>query len=774
MRRTLVSLFALAAATLLGAGWYAYDRGFTRKWRNYVAGEFRQRGIELWLSRLTLDPFRGIIAKNVQVYDARDRRHTMAVIDEMRLVINWANLVQGKPFLDALDLTDASLSLPIDPENPRGPKVDINGLSGRLFLPPQQIYLSRLEADLYGLHVKASGRVINPQKFQRPHPDDPTQPPALARFAASLIAELRALKYSGPPPEIEVRFSGDLAQPDQLFAELTLWAEHVAYKGINLETLYVAADYRDGRVEVKQLSAHDRTGELRLSGDYDVTAQSAALVVHSTLDPTPVARVFAPSTAFQDLAFRSAPTLDLTVRATFGGTPDFQLLGHVGAAAFAYKAVDFEGLAADFSWDGQRWSARDVRIVHHTGEITGDILQVPGDVRTRIESTINPKIIRPLLTGAAAEWFSQFDFADPARIEAEARGARFDAGALTGHAALQLGRASYRGVAAQSASARFSYADRKLVIDPFQVARVEGAGSGALTFDFARDELRVDKVRASLHPTEAMVWVNPNFVQDVAPYRFGKRPPNVTIDGLVHTKGGGSTKLSVDVDAPGGMDYTFLKHDLHTPQIAAKLAFTSTGMKIDDLSASLFGGRLHGDAEISLVRETPGHTVGIRLDNVDFQSLTKLYFGYDNAKGRLNGSYRFTGKVADSRAMQGTGNLAVTEGDIFAIPFLGPLSGVLNSIVTGMGSDVARKATATFTIGNGVIKTDDLVVEASSFSMFGNGDLDFADDQMDFNVRINARGLPGVLLFPVSKLFEYVADDKLSKPKWRPKALPRL
>ena len=774
MRRILVSLFALVAVALLASGWYAYDRGFTRKWRNYVAGEFRRRGIELWLSRLTLDPFRGIIAKNVQVYDAKDRRRTIAVIDEMRLVINWANLAQGKTFLDALDLTDASLSLPVDPANPRGPKVDINGLSGRLFLPPQQVYLSRLEADLYGLHLTASGRLINPQKFHREPPDDPTKAPQFAKIAAQVIAELRAVTYSGPPPQIDLRFSGDLADPDRLFAEVTLWAEHVAYKEVRLETLYVSADFRDGRIEVKQLAASDKSGAMRISGDYDVASKSVALIARSTLDLAPVARAFAPTPALNELAFRGAPTLDLTARAAFGGAPDFQLLGHINAPRFTYKSVDFEGGSADFSWDGQRWSARDVRIAHHTGEITGDILQVPGDTHTRLKSTINPKVIRPLLSGAAAEWFSQFDFADPAKIEAEAQGVRLDAESLTGHVALELGRASYRGVAAESASAELNFANRKLVIDPLLVTRSEGRGSGALTFDFARDEVRIDKVRTSLHPAEIVVWVNPEFLKDIAPYRFGKRPPNLAIDGVVHTKGGNSTKLSIDVDAPGGMDYTFLKHELHCSQISGKLAFTNTGMKIDDLSASLFGGRLRGDAEISLVREKPGHTVEMRLENVDFQSLTKLYFGYDNAKGRLNGTYRFTGRGDNPRAMQGLGNLAVADGDIFAIPFLGPLSGVLNSIVSGMGSDVARKATASFSIGNGVIKTDDLVVEASSFSMFGNGDLNFVDDQMDFSVRINARGLPGVLLFPVSKLFEYVADDKLSKPKWRSKALPKL
>ena len=197
MRRLFLALLALLGVALLGAGWYAYDRGFTRKWRNFVAGEFRQRGVELWLTKLTLDPFRGIIAKNVQLFDANDHRRVLAVVDEMRLVINWANLVQGKTFLDALDLTDANLSLPLDPANLRGPKVDINGLSGRLFLPPQQIYLSRLEADLYGLHLTASGRLINPQKF-RPQ-SDPSKPNPVADLAAQIIEQLRTMQFSGAP-----------------------------------------------------------------------------------------------------------------------------------------------------------------------------------------------------------------------------------------------------------------------------------------------------------------------------------------------------------------------------------------------------------------------------------------------------------------------------------------------------------------------------------------------------------------------------------------------
>ena len=165
LRRVLFGILSLLVAGLLAAGWYAYNKGFTQKWRRFVVLEFHKRGVELALSKLTLEPFRGIVAKQVRVYDNRDRKRAIAVVDEVRLVINYANLFQGKAFIDALDLHDANLDVPLDPSERNGPKVAIRHLSGRLFLPPQQIYLSRLEAELYGIRVRASGRLIHPQNF---------------------------------------------------------------------------------------------------------------------------------------------------------------------------------------------------------------------------------------------------------------------------------------------------------------------------------------------------------------------------------------------------------------------------------------------------------------------------------------------------------------------------------------------------------------------------------------------------------------------------------
>ena len=86
LRRILLSIFTLLAAGLLVAGWYAYNKGFTRKWRELVTDEFRKRDVELSMRRLTLEPFRGIVAKEVKVYETRGRKRTVAVVDEVVLV----------------------------------------------------------------------------------------------------------------------------------------------------------------------------------------------------------------------------------------------------------------------------------------------------------------------------------------------------------------------------------------------------------------------------------------------------------------------------------------------------------------------------------------------------------------------------------------------------------------------------------------------------------------------------------------------------------------
>jgi hypothetical protein len=122
--------------------------------------------------------------------------------------------------------------------------------------------------------------------------------------------------------------------------------------------------------------------------------------------------------------------------------------------------------------------------------------------------------------------------------------------------------------------------------------------------------------------------------------------------------------------------------------------------------------------------------------------------------------------------MTGKGNLLIENGNVLAMPIFGPLSLLLNEIIPGFGYQNAREATTDFNVANGAITTRNLLIHGKGFSMIGNGVIYYLDDRMNMNMRLNAQGLPGLVLFPVSKIFEYESVGSAKHPKWRPKLLP--
>jgi len=115
-RRIAVSLVRLVILAIIlgigGGGYYLAKRGFGRQWRYRVVEELRKHGVEASIGRLTLDPFRGLVAKNVRIFDYKNRENTLALISEVSLDINYAALIHHEPFLNALDVRDAQIILP--------------------------------------------------------------------------------------------------------------------------------------------------------------------------------------------------------------------------------------------------------------------------------------------------------------------------------------------------------------------------------------------------------------------------------------------------------------------------------------------------------------------------------------------------------------------------------------------------------------------------------------------------------------------------------------
>ena len=132
---TLVTLLLLLA----WVAFYYYHTGFGRHWRAMLAKEFQAFGLEIRVRRLTLDPVRGLVAKDLQIYDSGRRQMIIAQISDLSLDINYANLFQGEPALNAVDLHDAKISIPVDPSGPKAARIRITGLQARIYFFPGRI-----------------------------------------------------------------------------------------------------------------------------------------------------------------------------------------------------------------------------------------------------------------------------------------------------------------------------------------------------------------------------------------------------------------------------------------------------------------------------------------------------------------------------------------------------------------------------------------------------------------------------------------------------------
>ena len=105
------------------AAYYYYHMGFGRT----LAGVAVQGIPQFWTrnpcssSHSRSSPRPG--SKGSRIYDQRTPATILAQISDLSLDINYANLFQQEPALNAVDLHDAKISIPVDPSVPKAGRI---------------------------------------------------------------------------------------------------------------------------------------------------------------------------------------------------------------------------------------------------------------------------------------------------------------------------------------------------------------------------------------------------------------------------------------------------------------------------------------------------------------------------------------------------------------------------------------------------------------------------------------------------------------------------
>jgi hypothetical protein len=759
-------LFAVICA-LAWSGWYLAKRGFGRQWRDRIVEELHKRGVEASVSRLTLDPVRGLIAQDVRIFDFKNRENTLAVISEVALDINYAALLHHQPFLNALDVRGAQLTIPTNLPGVTTPKPQITQFRAHIYFPPEQIFVSQAEGMFCGVRISATGQLIKRNDYKPSGEVSEEKSRQRMMLVQRVTDELRRFNFPGEPPSLLVKFSGDLSRFETARAEATLRSDRLRRGPYEMKNLSVAAEWTNQTLNITQCEWADYAGSFSGRTSWSRETKAADFQARSTLDAKQFLQAFGFGQLLTDLAITSPPLIELSGSGNFAElTPRVSVIGRAVVENFAYKMVPFLKVTGDFSWDGERGMLRGLRLRHESGELTADLLEAPNDFRVNLESGIDPTALRGLVSPEAGRFLGEWEWRRPPFVRFALRGSSRVPETWRGDGTMAFERTRFRGVWMNSVNANVHLEKGALSFDNFRVTRDEGVGTGSFTYDFLKREVRLKEVKSTLRPTDAILWIEPKLFKEVAPYKF-RQPPSVVANGVVHF-GAPNDHLEITVDAPTGMDYVFLGKTLPVDRVSGRLLFTDNRLQLSEVQGTLFAGAIRGTADISLARGDPHYQANLAVDEIDFPRVADLYFKYETARGRLSGIYDWTGLGSDARSMRGKGNVQVTDGDIFAIPIFGPLSGIFSAIIPGTGYTLAHKANASFMVNEGVIHTDDFKVSGKLFGMVGHGDVRFLDDKVDLDIRIDANG-PGVLLTPMYKLFEYKGEGSISKPNWHPK-----
>jgi hypothetical protein len=585
------TVLRLAIVLLLGgltAGcWYLAKKGFSRNWRKKVVEELHKRGVEASVRRVTLDPFRGLIARDVRIYDYKRREKTLAVVSEISLDINYAALFHHQPFLNALDIRNGELTIPLPPVAGQVSNAELKRFRAHVYFPPERIEVSQAEGLFCGIRISASGQLIKRASYQPSTNDSAGETAHRLRLLQMVGTLLQRFRYPGSAPELQVKFSGDLSQLENARVEATLRGNRIVRDDYEARNFYLTTQWKDLTLSVPRLEWSDKTGRFAGTATWSRANGRATFQARSSVDLKPLLGSFGLGAMLNEVTVFSPPLVEASGSATIGAAEkQFEVIGKIALEKFAYREVGYEGLTCDFAWDGARTMLRDIRLRHRSGQLNADLLDAPNDFRLNVDSSIALSAFEPLAPPRLRPFLRQWEAPRSPNIHLNLRGTGRGPAAWHGEGTLNLGRTRFRGVWMNSANANVRFGDGVLAFENLRVTRDEGVGTGAFAYDAGRNEVRLTNVQTSLKPSEAIMWIEPRFWEHVTPYRF-HRAPRVTANGVVQFGGGKQTHLQIDVDAPSGMDFTFIDKVLPFERVAGQLLFTDDRLQILGLKSNL-------------------------------------------------------------------------------------------------------------------------------------------------------------------------------------------
>jgi hypothetical protein len=787
--RTAVWLVLFALIPLSGFGLYwANKTGLPDEWREAIEQEISKHGVHVKIASLTYIPLRGFVAQNVRVFAETERVHEISRLERVELVLDYTKLTGGEFSIRKAVLRNARLLLPVDPKDPAGASLDFTKIYGTILASEGNVLEIREgRGEVGGIGITISAKLKGHDASDN-RKDEEKIDGRRRELIAKILEELGHWNFGADSrPMVIVNIEGKLRDKASLRADFEVVAPSVEKRQYRLEDLRARGTLSGYLLTVSSFSAHDARGTVIGHADYRLLGREGRFDVESSIDIPRMLKSWLSAPIGVDLLIggrqqiRAAGDFDLSEI----GKPSLHLTGHALCDSLMFRGVSFDSLETWFSWQDGNLFLRDLTLTRPDGSAEAKLLMEGGSVRLALHSTLPAPLFKPFFPGKPLEIvIGDFTENENPSTEIFLEGS-FDvedkyAWDYSGHGSVR--NLSYKGVPVKAAncsfrvnhkeldfydgSVNFDYTDyplRKTYDGPREgVAKV-----GRIRYDAPSKTIGVEAVSGEIWAAPMIRFFAPKIADDLEQYRFHK-PPSLTGSGVVDVTPQGRTDLTVKFSTPGNADYEFLGENLTVSEPRATVIVRADKVSISDLSLGAFDGKVTGDLIHTEKSRLTGEFIWSKLS---MTSLASTYGFEMKGGGLVTGRIDFGITGSEVKTMDGKGLVGLENAELFSVPVFGPLSTVMSKVLNDkrMGFERAKSAFFTFNIGEGILSTRDFQTATTSVSFVGDGEVDLAAKDIDFTIRLNARGLLGLITLPLRPfygLFQFRGIGPLGKPTW--------
>jgi len=766
---------------------YAYNEGFTKKWRKLIMEEFEKRGIDAEIEKLTIDPFQGLVARNVKIYANEKNKPLLASIDNITLDVDPIKLLRKKQSLNSVEFRNADISIPINPKEPESKKLEIKNLRAKIIIPPDIIEIKNFEGHVNGIRINVMGSLLRSQQRHNNiiNPSLPGEEITFIKEGRELIDraldEINQLDYKkNNPPHIQIKFASDLDNPSTTSAIVIINAKDVKRAGYKYKSIYANAEYINSNFNLKELRIDDSKGTLFGDANWPINSKKIPFNIKSTIDFQSLLSSFGNSSSLDDITFINSPQIEAKGELHLGNAGlrtdrdtklQVELIGTVKCGSFISKEILFEEAYADFSYKKNKWYVRNLTLEHASGTANGNVLwDTPSDIQFDTEIKMDPTVFVPFFK-QPPKFLTHLKFEENPAIYLSLKGKGSTTNPINWDAKgyFALGPCHYQKTPLTAATGKIQIDKKEIIIEEFRLDREEGYINGEKAIiGTTNGFVNLKNISGKIFPPKLAAYFSPNIASFLDLYNFVD-PPKLEINGIIDTKTNDQSNLKINFDSKGQAYTNLFKKKIPLDQPKGSILLKGKEI-ILNIETKILEGQISHKGLWKMEKDPNLYSGEIIASNIDFSSLVKLFELPTKTKGILSSTLQFKIPLKEPIKWSGSGSASLIKGNIFSIPILGPLSPMISGVLDQplAGYSVAQSATLNFLSDQGVIKILNFQALTPGFILNGEGTIDGVNDNLDLEAEMNARGPLRLVGWPISKLLRYKGEGTLKEPKWKP------